>query len=187
MGRRGSGPCNGEMIYVLNGRERLLLRSDVPQPLEGAPHPLFISDERRLFLAYFAEDDDVSIVNDGAVSEPRLVEPNSVDDLVAVCVMEYYSMHAAPFDWESLAGHPLRDKGLNVCNVFELQASSWIADVAPPDKGLLNPRKFERWKHVMFVFNDSIIDIIGRNLSFQASRTGSREAVLREFFRSRSS
>ncbi len=172
------------MSYVANGRERLIRRADLPQPLPGAPSPLFVGDEHRVLLAYFAKDDDDVCDSEGVV-EPQLIEPNAVDQLVAVCAMDYYAVQSEPFHWESLERHPLRDKGLRLCSVFELKASSWNAELAPPDKGLLNPRKFERWKHMMFVFHDSIFEVVCRNLRSQASRTGAREAILREFFQSR--
>ena len=78
----------------------------------------------------------------------------------------------------SLAGHPLFEKGLGSFGVFEVLASTWVAQLdaqhkaARPDGPALPPQR-----HFVFTFHDSTLECVADDLVVVLTRDGLNEVI----------
>jgi len=102
-------------VYEPDSRDTVVELADMPAPDAGAPLPLVVADDDNVILAFIISVDD-----------PPTDEPPP-GELFAVVRFRRRSAHffGAPND-ETLAGHPLYERGLRHYACAEVRSSSWI-------------------------------------------------------------
>lgn len=143
--------------------------ADPPRPDLGAPLPVVLADEYRLFLGYIASTPDASW--DG--TSVRVVAPASENEstVLVTFARPYCHYLGAPND-EAFAGHPLEARGLEPYSVNEVRASSWIALLERQNSIHYAHRSedFARLRHFIFAFHDSTFECVAEGFSFLVQR-----------------
>lgn len=125
----------------------------IPQEIEicgGAPCPVLISDERCLYLYFYAH------INRG-------------EDFITCIRFDRWEYHCFGYPGEESQGaHPYSELGLGYCSYHILQESDLIQKLKAIDSA--HPC-FERWKwdelnHYVFTFHDSMFECIARGFKF---------------------
>ena len=138
----------------------------MPQITPGAPEPLVLASEQRVILSYWVErptDAEISVASSHAsgVNGPDVY---SVFRFSPVCS----HMFGYPNE-EAFHGHPLACRGYRAFAVWEVQKSSWIAQMEQMNR--VHPahtrESFDIWRHFIFGFHDSTFEIVARPFEFE--------------------
>jgi hypothetical protein len=121
--------------------ERAVPLTDWPQPDAGAPSPLVIADDTRLFVRYITQNDKIAVIHFPLCSIFTFGSPND----------------------EALAGHPLHGRGLEHYSAHRVESSSWIALLER--RNAVHPshdkkRFLENKRHFIFTFHDSTLECV---------------------------
>jgi hypothetical protein len=145
-------------VYTVDGRDRVVELTAVPQSSVGAPLPLVLSDDSTTVLAYLLEDSDPEW--DGKTIRPVTPESEEPAALIRfhLCRALYFG---SPND-ETLAGHPLYARGLGYYGAYEVLESSWIRALERMDRvhPSHNPARFRQLRHFIWAFHDSTFECI---------------------------
>lgn len=163
-------------MYEVDGLDRVVELSGVPQSSVGAPLPVVVSGEHHLLLAYIVSEPDPAW--DG--SSIRVVSPDLDGLPIAIIRFQRPSAHMfGPPNDEAFDGHPLASRGLRPYGVFEIEESSWIRKHERMNS--VHPyhdrnRFMREKKHVVFAFHDSTFECIAVGFDVSITR-GSMEQV----------
>ncbi len=147
-------------MYEVDEQDKVVELDDVPQSSIGAPLPLVVSDEHRLFLLYLVEETNQKWVGTTA----RSVSADSRNEMVAVVRFRrpYAHMFGPPND-EAFTGHPLSRRGLHPYGAFKVLHSSWIRHLERMNSAhpYHDPKKFlEGREHFIFAFHGSTFECV---------------------------
>lgn len=146
-------------MYEVDERDEVVELDDVPPIDCGAPLPLVVANEDRLFLAYLVSQPgswDDPIPDHGLLTEP-------------VAVVEFTgakaTMFGAPND-EAFEGHPLAARGLGCYQAFRVRHSSWIRRLERMNRvhRMHSPEGYDHLTHYVFAFHDSTFECVARSL-----------------------
>ena len=164
-------------MYQVDNKDKVTELKDVPQSSVGAPLPIILSNEHKLYLAYYLQNTPPDW-NGKTVR----VEDSETEDYIALVEFEKYEsfMFGSPND-EAFHGHPLANRGLEPYTVFEIENSSWLRNLEKMNSvhPYHKPEKFEKLKHFVFAFHDSTFECIAENFNISISK-GSIKSVLEE-------
>jgi len=146
-------------MYVVDGRDRVVPVTELPQSSAGAPIPYVVADEFSVVVGYYLQNTPPGW--DGSWS--RLVGPDTPDEPVGVVrfTSAYAHMFGPPND-EAFQGHPLASRGLRPYGAFEIEDSSWIRGlermntVHPSHR----PEHFKQYRHYILAFHDSTFECV---------------------------
>lgn len=163
------------MIFSKNTLEKI---NALPQSSVGAPIPVVLSDEHKLFLCYYIEDTPEGW--DGTTV--KVVNTDTADETVAVITFERYSTYKfGPPNDEAIAGHPLYKKGLKPYSIFKVKGSSWIEELEKMNSvhRYHDKKRFDALSHFIFVFHDSTFECVAEGMSFEI-KAGSVKSIVTE-------
>ena len=165
-------------MYSIDQRDKVVSLDDVPQSSIGAPLPIILCDEHRLFLAYLLQGDTSGW--DG--TSVRVVDLESSGEPLAL--VEFHRrasfMFGAPND-EAFHGHPLYSKGLKPYSAFVIENSSWIRQLEQMNSvhPHHNRARYQRLKHYVFAFHDSTFACVAESFTV-TELSGSLAEILPE-------
>jgi hypothetical protein len=150
-------------------RDHVLELGDVLPMDPGAPIPMVLAQEHRVFVAYYAlaASPDARAKWNGLPISDLQDEPVIIADFSAC----YAQMFGPPND-EAFAGHPLHSRGLRPYRVFEVLESSWIRSLERMNSvhPHHDPARFAARKHFVLAFHDSTFECVADRLSFRLHR-----------------
>ena len=171
--RRYVGPT--ETMYAV-ADDRVIPVLSVPPCEPGAPSPMVLADEFRVFVAYYARATDSGLRADWdglTVSDP-------MDE--AVVLVEFESAYAhlfGPPNDEAFSGHPLASRGLQPYTVSEVERSSWIR--ALERMNAVHPyhrtEHFSKYRHFIFAFHDSTFECVAEGFQVHLHRGSVNSAM----------
>ncbi|MHC4740590.1 MAG: hypothetical protein ACYS8Z_01685 [Planctomycetota bacterium] len=157
-------------------KDKVLEITDIPKSDVGAPLPVVLSDEHHLFCVYYLRDTP----DDWNGTNVKVMNIDSDDEPIAVAGFPGYHVYQfGPPNDETLHGHPLYSKGLEHYRVFEIANSSWIEyfermnSVHPYH----NKGRFEKYRHFIFSFHDSTLEVISENFEIEVRRDSIRQIL----------
>jgi hypothetical protein len=165
-------------MYSVDERDEVVEIQHVPQSSIGAPLPLVVADERRLFLAYIVEAIDPEW--DGRTV--RVVGADTAGEVIALVQFARARAHFfGPPNDEAFAGHPLAERGLHPYGAFEVRHSSWIRRLEHMNSVHPHhtPAADAQLRHFVFAFHDSTFECVASEFSFDI-REGSLASAVRE-------
>jgi hypothetical protein len=122
-------------------------------PAADVPNPILLQNEYDAYLVFDAHSE----------------VPNAPAGIATVrlqgCLIARFGY---PND-EALAGHPLYPRGLGFYGVFEVQNSSWVAQLQEQNRRCFPEFTMPRRRHVVITFHDSMFE--GLTHSVHASLT----------------
>jgi len=162
-------------MYDADNRDRVIELKDAPLPCIGAPLPIVLAGEHDVLLAYLTENDSEP---DGTA---RIVDSGSKERIAGLRFIGCYAHMFGPPNDESIAGHPLYDRGLNPYGAFEVLESSWIRRLEKMNS--VHPyhdrhRFLANKRHLVFSFHDSTFECIAAGLEVETA-TCSMKAMVR--------
>ena len=148
---------------------------DLPQSSVGAPMPVVLSSEHDLYVAYYLQNTPEGW--DG--TSVRIMSDIKSDEPVAIVKFPLYKAYLwGPPNDEAFAGHPLASKGLEPYGTFIIENSKWIEyyekmnSVHPYHK----KEYFEGYKHFIFSFHDTTLEVISESYEFEIIKGSLRDA-----------
>lgn len=145
----------------------LIKITDIPQSDIGAPTPFLLSNEHRLSLIYYLQEDNPSF--DG--STVKVVTPES-QGLCGIVTFEYYYAYKfGPPNDEAIEGHPLYKMGLEPYSTYSVSNSSWIKELKNMNSVHLHhdDKQFQKYKHYIWTFHDTTFECVAEQYSFEIS------------------
>lgn len=163
------------MTFDQNALEEI---EDFPPCSIGAPIPVALGDEQKLFLCYFIQ----SIPEKWDGTTVRVVDADTADESVAVITFDRHHIYrSGPPNDEAIAGHPLFEKGLKPYSLFRVNRSSWIEELERMNS--VHPhhdrKRFDSRSHFIFVFHDSTFECVADGMSFEV-KTGSMKNIVKD-------
>lgn len=168
--------------------ERAVLCDGFPRWNAGAPCPHLIQSTRQAILVYLAYERDPNW--DGTYA--RIVDvADEAPELVAIVRFERVASTrmGTPND-ETLHGHPLHGKGLEMYGAHRVEGSRWLAELRAIDA--VHPqhiaRTWEESHHYLLAFHDNVFECIARSFAAEVIRTtmaSACRAALEEVMRTR--
>jgi hypothetical protein len=165
-------------MYSVDERDEVVEIQHVPQSSIGAPLPVVVADERRLFLAYIVE----AIDPEWDARTVRVIGADTAGELVALVQFTRARAHFfGPPNDEAFTGHPLAERGLHPYGAFEIRHSSWIRRLEQMNAVHPNhkPSAYAQLRHFVFAFHDSTFECVASEFSFEV-REGSLASAARE-------
>lgn len=159
-------------MYVVDDVDTVLKLHTAPLPNVGAPLPLILCDESKLFLAYIADQ------GEGDGKELSLKSGG-----VPIAIVKFLSPDAhifGPPNDEAFEGHPLACRGLEPYDVFEVEQSSWIRQLERMNAVHPNHNKerfFANRRHFIFTFHDSTFEVVADGFEIQLISGSLRSAL----------
>jgi hypothetical protein len=162
------------MLYVPDEKDRVSEEGDVPFPVPGAPLPSVLATEDRLLLSYYSEIHAPY----GAPSKPMLVTEGFSGTVVIVDFRLPAAFASMALSNETLEAHPLAHRGLTSYRVFRVESSSWIRGLVAAQYVHARPfpGAFDRSRHYIFTFHDSVFEAIADGASIRSFPGSIREA-----------
>lgn len=163
-------------MYEIDERDRVIEIGDLPQSSVGAPLPVVLADEHRVFVMYLVEDPEPEW--DGKTV--RVVGSTSEGELIATVEFSRPSAHfLGPPNDEAFSGHPLAARGLRPYGAFEVQHSSWVRTLEHRKRvhPAHRPESFADCRHFVLAFHDSIFECVARGYQSHLQRGSLRDAV----------
>jgi hypothetical protein len=131
---------------------------------------------------------DLGYVPEAAVSGPLLIQddglalltfnamrlrPDGRYEPAGTALVEFQRCSCTRFGYpndEALPGHPLYRRGLQAYGIFEVLDSSWIAQLEEQNRVAFPNSRSWGSRHFAFVFHDSMLECIARDLILTVSR-----------------
>ncbi|MEL7500804.1 MAG: hypothetical protein AAFN77_24640 [Planctomycetota bacterium] len=155
-------------MYTVGENDRVEELKDVPQSDVGAPLPVVLADEHRLYLAYLVSEPDPNW--DG--SYINMISPDT-DGTVAVVTFDRPALHMfGPPNDEAFGGHPLANRGLRPYSVNEIHNSSWVQRRIEMNRihRMHQDSMFDGMRHFIFAFHDSTFECLADDFSVSLFR-----------------
>lgn len=168
-------------MYVVDTQDAVVELAEVPACDVGAPCPVIVASEQRLFLAYVGGSLPTSMA-DVAV---HVVDPQTQADAIVVVEFSGYIAHyQGPPNDEAFGGHPLAGRGLRPYGAFEIRHSSWIRTLermnrVHPDQ---QAERFLSLRHFVWSFHDTTFECVAEAYRVRV-QSGAMAAVLPELVR----
>lgn len=156
-------------MYEVDQQDQVIELSDLPQSSVGAPLPIVVADEHRLFVVYMVEEPDP----DWDGRSVRVVTPEDSAELIALVQFVRPSAHfLGPPNDEAFAGHPLAARGLHPYGAFEVKQSSWIRLLERRNRVHPHHRSsaFAARRHFVLAFHDSTFECIAHGYEARVVR-----------------
>lgn len=152
-------------MYVVDDRDRVVERPDVPRSSVGAPLPVVLADEHTVLLAYLL--DDRGPAWDG--TSVRVVTASSDEPVALVRFQRTWAFQFGPPNDEAFHGHPLSERGLHPYAAFEIEDSSWLRALEQMNSVHEHhrPDDFGRLRHFVFAFHDSTFECLARSVTVE--------------------
>lgn len=164
-------------MYKVGFRDRVEELATAPQSDVGAPLPMVLADEDRVFLAYRVSEPDPHW--DGSYT--NIVSPDT-SGTIAIVSFNRCSVHMfGPPNDEAFGGHPLAKRGLRPYAAWEVHHSSWLALRIKMNR--IHPRHSDRLfsdlRHFIFAFHDSTFECLAKDFTASLFRGSMNDAVAR--------
>lgn len=162
--------------YTPDERDRVVPLEGAPQSDVGAPLPLVLASEHRLFLIYIMEETPA----DWDGTWVRIIDA-AVDDM-PIAAVEFNRVHAhifGPPNDEAFEGHPLESRGLTPYSASVVENSSWIRALERMNSVHEHHRPENFWKltHYIFAFHDSTFECVANEFSVSLHRGSLRDVA----------
>ena len=165
-------------MYTVDGKDRVVPITDIPQSSVGAPNPIVLSDESVTVVAFYLQNtpegwDGTWVRVVGAETEG---EPVGIVRF-SLC---YASLLGPPND-EAFDGHPLAGRGLTPYGAFLIEDSSWIRQLQRMNSihPCHEPEKYEALKHFILTFHDSTFECVADRYRVELHEGSVRSAIPR--------
>lgn len=182
------------MYYLSGSEDRAILLPHLPQPAGGSP--LIVTSDIELWFAYPIAADFFQKNQPGQVSEAEAA--NSFVEIVqegsffsqgdvsemyvvwdtGICpghILRHYHRR------EDLRTHPLAEKGMSACAVYEVKPSAWLHHVQSTEPENLPPEiisqyhpatqtatvKHLTYHHLLFAFHGTTLELLTDRLSYE--------------------
>ncbi|MEM9065277.1 MAG: hypothetical protein AAGB51_07285 [Planctomycetota bacterium] len=163
-------------MYRVDDRDEVVELRGIPQPDPDAPCPAVVANQAGVGLTYLTVGN-----RHQAGSDPK---QNMAEEVALIrfptCIAHYFG----PPNDESIAGHPLAERGLKPCGVFEVRQSSWIREAERYNTGrqALDAAWLLKYRHFVFAFHDELFECIGSQIEIRETALVS-DAVVTELAR----
>jgi len=165
-------------MYSVDGKDRVIRITDIPQSSVGAPNPIVLSDELVTVVDFYLQNTPPGW--DG--TWVRVVSADTEDEPVALVRFSlcYASILGPPND-EAFAGHPLAGCGLTPYGAFLIENSSWIRQLERMNSvhRYHRPERFETLKHYILTFHDSTFECVADRYRIEMHEGSARSAISR--------
>lgn len=156
-------------MYEVDKQDSVIELEDLPPSSTGAPLPVVVADDYRLYVAYIVEEPDPSW--DG--TSVTVVTPESADEAIALIqFVRPYAHFMGPPNDEAFSGHPLASRGLHPYGGFEVAHSSWLRILERRNR--VHPyhsaSSYADLRHFVLAFHDSTFECIARGYEIQLIR-----------------
>jgi hypothetical protein len=143
----------------------------------GAPVPVVLSNEYKLYLLYYYQKSSV----DTSSSDMPRERNNKEDRGVAVVAFKNHLIYKFGYpNAEALQAHSYYNLGLENYVLFEVVGSDWVADIEQRNRvhPFHNPIRYKMYKHFLIAFEDSTFECVaaGMEIEFKPKMT-MREGV----------
>lgn len=163
-------------MYEVDRHDKVVLLEGVPQSSVGAPLPVVVADEHRVFLIYLVQ----IIEPDWDGTTVRVVDADS-DEPTAIVAFERVTAHMfGPPNDEAFHGHPLASRGLKPYAAFRIEDSSWVRRLERMNRvhRQHDKRRYLDGKHhFVFAFHDSTFECVARGYEVELHAGPLRDAV----------
>jgi len=153
-------------MYVVDGEDKVVELSDLPQSSVGAPCPIVLAGDFFLVVAFFVENTPA----DWDGTSVRIVGPDSSGEPVAVVRFERRcaSFFGPPND-EAFSGHPLAARGLHPYGAFEVVNSSWVRSLERMNSvhPYHRPERYAALRHFVLSFHDTTFECVAEGYSYE--------------------
>lgn len=129
-------------MYTIDQLDNVVSLDTLPLHSPGSPAPLVLANDTGVVVAYE-------------------VAPGGEETVIVRFVHPRAHTFGPPND-ESLAGHPLANRGLKPYGIFEVIGSSWIRSLERANRihPRHDPRPFARLRHFVFTFHDNTFECV---------------------------
>src|ERR1043165_1921251 len=134
-----------------------------PTPMEpGNPAPAVFSDERALYVAYWARNPEFPGYNSGASFD----HPGFRQNVAMLKFNATLFRFGYPND-EALAGHPLFKYGLECYGFYIVENSPLIEELGTQNKvhSMNDPARWRKLLHWIITFHGQTLEVVGRHAS----------------------
>jgi hypothetical protein len=154
-------------MYIVDDLDKVIALRDVPRCDAGAPSPIVLSDEQRLYLSYWEAGGSDYFAKTASLAVVRFLRPR----------MHYFG----PPNDEAIAGHPLAKRGLRSYAAFWIQDSSLIRrlEIMNSVHRRHDPSSFKALTHFIFTFHDSTFECVAELGESTIEEVGSNEEYVR--------
>ena len=135
-----------------------------------------LSDEHDLYLAYYLQNTPEGW--DG--TSVRVVDLETNGEPIAIVKFPLFLAYQfGPTNDEVFSGHPLSSLGLGPYGTYEIENSKWIGHFEKMNSVHPSHLKehFERYKHFIFSFHDTTLEVIAKSFEFEAKLGSLKEAI----------
>jgi hypothetical protein len=164
-------------MYEVDRHDKVVALEGVPQSSIGAPLPVVVADELRLFLIYLVQITELDW--DGTTA--RVVDANSIEP-TAIVEFDLVTAHMlGPPNDEAFSGHPLAARGLTPYSAFRVEESSWIRRLERMNRvhRQHHQSRFMVDKtHYVFPFHDSTFECVARGFTVGSHPGPMRDAIM---------
>ena len=130
----------------------------------GAPQPTILSNEHNVYVIFYTRN--VPQDWDGTSVYVR----SKKDDGIITVKFDLFTQYkfGYPND-EAIEGHPLYKLGLEPYSIQKVIDSDWIKELCQMNSVHYNHKDehFEKYKHFIFFFHDSCLEVISRGYSIE--------------------
>ena len=166
-------------MYDVDKKDKVIKLNGVPQSSIGAPIPIVLADEHKIFLSYYLQDTP----EDWDGTTVRLVDNETDSEAVALVKFDWcYSHMFGPPNDEAFEGHPLSNRGLRPYGAFEVLNSSWLRKLEKMNSvhSYHNKANFMKDKrHYIFSFHDSVFECIAKDFDIEISKGSVKSTMLK--------
>jgi len=138
----------------------------------GAPVPVVVSNEYKLYLLYYYQKP----TGDISTSDMPRERSNKEDRGVAVVTFKNFLIYKFGYpNAEVLQAHPYYTLGLEAYRLFEVMGSDWVQDIEQRNKvhPFHNPIRYKMYRHFLVAFEDSTFECVaaGMEIEFKPKMT----------------
>jgi hypothetical protein len=138
----------------------------------GAPSPTILSNDTKLYIAFYADRTDNSTV---------LHERNEVYDtgIVALKFNRYINYRFGMPGNETIHGHPYSKLGMSSCSFYELKDSDYIKSLQDIDKvhRRYDAEEWRQYHHYILTFHDNMFECVAHNFEIREENTSLHSQV----------
>lgn len=138
---------------------------ELPNMDTGAPSPVIISSDIKLYLTFYKEMD----------YEMELHQRDNILD-VGVVFIEFHGFIKYTFGMpgnETIQGHPYSKLGMKAYSFYELKESDLIIKLQDIDKihPYYSTEKWNKYKHYILTFHDNMFECIAESYTIKSRET----------------
>lgn len=162
-------------MYVVDEKDQIVELDGMPQSSVGAPHPVVLSDEGKVVLAFYLQNTP----EDWDRTTVRIVGKDSNEPVAIVHFTWCHAHMFGPPNDEAFSGHPLAERGLAPYGAYEVINSSWIRQLERMYSVHEHhkPERFWERHHFIFAFHDSTFECVADGFDVVETH-GSMKSIL---------